>query len=295
MYRPPSLQALRALDAAARLRSYSRAAEELGVTHGAISHRIREVEERLGEPMFRRQGNGMEPTLAALRVLPAIRQSLDLIATIFPPPIAGPQVLRVGVLPSFAANWLVPRLDDFHTAHPGVTIALDARLEVSQIGPGGLDAAVRYGSGSWRGLTARRLVQETLFPACSPGYRERLGIERPEDLARCRLLRNSWQSWTAWFQQAGLPLAEPTQGMTYDDAGLMLDAAVAGHGVALVRKVISHDAIAARRLVRLSPVEIPYDGAYHYVTSAAEGLTGFASTAFGDWIANRLSQEFPSA
>ncbi len=294
MYRPPSLQALRALDAAARLRSYSRAAEELGVTHGAISHRIREVEERLGERMFRRQGNGMEPTLAALRVLPAVRQSLELIATVFPPPIAGPRLLRIGVLPSFAANWLVPRLDDFHTAHPGVTIALDARLEISPIGPGGLDAAVRYGSGSWPGLTARRLVQETLFPACSPDYRERLAIERPEDLARCRLLRNSWQSWTAWFQQAGLPLAEPTEGMTYNDAGLVLDAAVAGHGVALVRKVIAHDAIAAGRLVRLSPVEIPYDGAYHYVTPPAASDPASASAAFGEWIAARLRQEFSS-
>lgn len=123
MYRPPSLQASRALDAAERFRSYSRAATELGVTHGAISYRIRELEERLGEQLFVRRGNSMEPTSAARRILPAIRQSLGLIVSAFPPPApTGQQIIRVGVLPSFAAKWLVPRLGNFHMRHPDISV-----------------------------------------------------------------------------------------------------------------------------------------------------------------------------
>jgi LysR family glycine cleavage system transcriptional activator len=294
MYRPPSIQTLRALDAAERLRSFSRAAEELGVTHGAISHRVREIEARLGSTMFERRGNSMEPTVAAQQILPVIRQSLALIASVFPPPVEpGQQMLRIGILPSFAANWLVPRLDLFHIAHPDIAIALDARLEVSAIGAGGLDAAIRYGSGRWHGLTAERLLGDTVFPACSPDYKARMRIEGVADFARCHLLRNKWQPWTPWFQAAGTAMAEPADAPPYEDAGLMLDAAVAGHGIGLVRKVIAHDAIAAGRLIRLSPIEIPFEGAYHYVFPPAPSARSGAIAAFGAWLAQRLHAEFP--
>jgi LysR family transcriptional regulator, glycine cleavage system transcriptional activator len=293
MYRPPSLPALQALEAAARLHSFSRAARELGVTHGAISHRIREIEERLGKPMFVRRGNGMEPTPAAMGLLPAVRQSLELLGTIFPhPPKSGLKTIRIGVLPSFAAKWLVPRLDGFHTAFPWISVELDARMEISPLGPGGLDASIRWGQGGWQGLDVRRLIGETLFPACSPDYRRQWRIKEPSDFAHAKLLRNSWQPWLPWFHAAGLDMAEPIEGVVYHDAGLMLDAAVAGQGVALVRKVIAHDALACGDLVRLSPVEIPYDGAYHYVRPLAAGSAGVAVEAFGAWVMERLRQEF---
>ncbi|MGO4166616.1 LysR substrate-binding domain-containing protein [Novosphingobium sp. YAF33] len=297
MYRPPSLNTLRALVAAARHRSFTRAAEELGVTHGAISHRVREVEERLGEPMFERQGNSMQPTLAALRILPTVRQSLELIASVFPePPAAGHVVLKVAVLPSFASHWLVPRLAEFHESHPGIAIALDPRMDLSPVGPQGLDAAIRYGSGEWPGLVVERLMQDTVFPACSPAYRERMGIESEQDLGRCRFLRNSWQPWTPWFQRAGLALPEPADSQPYDDAGLLLEATAAGHGVALVRKVIAQDAIAAGRLVRLSAVEHPFEGAYHFVRHPGSPPARTAAVlAFAVWLKHRLDGEFTGA
>lgn len=293
MYRPPSIQTLQALEAAARLRSFSRAAQELGVTHGAISHRIRELEERLGTRLFERQGNSMEPTAAARRLLPVVRQSLQLIGSIFPAPAAARQVLRIGVLPSFAAHWLVPRLHAFHAAHPDVAIALDARLEVSPVGPGGVDAAIRYGAGHWPGLLAERLLEDRLFPACAPAYRDRIGIAGVQDLARCHLLRSSWQPWTPWFQLAGLALPEPADSEPYDDAGLQQDAAEAGHGVALVRRVIAHDALAGGRLVRLSPVELPFAGSYHFAHPPAPAGKAAALAAFGAWLTARLRQDFP--
>lgn len=295
MYRPPSLNTLRALEAAARHRSFTRAAEELGVTHGAISHRVREVEQRLDAAMFERRGNTMEPTQAARQILPTVRQSLELIASIFPPPAhAERQVLKIAVLPSFAAQWLVARLADFHETHPGISIALDARIDVSRIGADGADAAIRYGSGNWPGLAAERLLTDMLFPACSPEYRARLGIGSVADFARCRLLRNSWQTWTPWFQRAGLALPEPADSQPYDDAALMLEATIAGHGIALVRRVIAHDALEAGRLVRLSEVEIPFDGAYHFVWDAHAPKPRLdAIRAFGAWLSARLRAEFP--
>lgn len=293
MYRPPLIQTLRAFEAAARLQSFSRAAEELGLTHGAVSHRIRDIEERLGATMFERRGNGMEPTAAARQVLPVIRQSLALIASAFPVPAEdGQQVLRIGVLPSFAAHWLVPRLQNFHAAHPGIAVTLDARLEVSRIGPRGVDAAIRYGSGRWPGLLVERLIGDTLFPACSPDYQARMGIERADDLARCHLLRNSWHAWTPWFQKAGLTLAEPSDSVPFDDAGLMLDAVMAGHGVGLVRRIIAHDALESDRLTRLSPIEVPFEGAYHFVTTSHPVAKEQALASLQRWLGARLRLEF---
>lgn len=307
MYRPPSIQTLRALEAAARHGSFSRAAEELGITHGAISHRVREIEERLGTRMFDRRGNAMVPTAAARQMLPVVRQALDLIGSLFPPPVADRQLLRIGVLPSFAANWLVQRLDEFHDRHPHIAVSLDARLEVSVIGPGGVDAAIRHGHGDWPGLASDYLLQDWLFPVCSPAYRDRMAIAGIDDFARCRLLRKSWQPWMPWFHAAGLSLAEPHDTAPFDDAGLMLDAAAAGHGIALARAVIARDALAAGQLVRLSPIEIPFDGAYHYAWQASvdgranngKSNNGRSSNdrsgaiaAFGHWLKARLQQDF---
>jgi LysR family glycine cleavage system transcriptional activator len=293
MYRPPSLQTLRALEAAARLRSFSRAASELGVTHGAVSHRVREIERRLGTPMFERRGNTMEPTPAANQILAVVRQALELIGSVFPHPAAGGmRRLRVGILPSFA-RWLVPRLDVFHATHPGIVISLDARIEISDFATARLDAAIRYGQGAWPGLTAERLMTDPLFPACSPAYQRQMAVRDVGDFARCRLLRNTWQPWTPWFQAVGLALPEPADSMPFDDSGLLLDAAVAGHGIGLVRRVVAHDALDAGELVRLHPMDFPFSGYYHYVYGPGASESSPAILAFGRWLQARLLADFP--
>jgi LysR family glycine cleavage system transcriptional activator len=243
--------------------------------------------------MFERSGNRMEPTAAARQILPIIRQSLELIASAFPPPAsAREQVLRLGVLPSFAAKWLVPRLGDFHDANPGISIALDARLEVSTLGDGGLDAAIRYGAGDWPGMAATRLLADTLFPACAPAYRRRLGIQSVQDFSRCRLLRNSWVRWTPWLQAAGIVMPEPSDSVPYDDAGLMLDAVIAGQGIGLVRRVIAHDALASGHLVRLSDVEVPFAGAYYFVVPQNAKANSGGLDTFRAWLTERLMDDF---
>lgn len=160
----PSIPTLRAFEAAARYGSFSRAAEELGLTHGAISHRIREFEERLGERLFMRRGNRMEPTAAAGRYLASTRKALGLLAATFGTGVdASLKTIRIAVLPSFASHWLMPRLQQFQAQNSGIAVTLDARLEVVPLGRGHADVAIRQGNGDWPGTRTERLVSESLF------------------------------------------------------------------------------------------------------------------------------------
>lgn len=294
----PSLQTLRAFEAAVRHQSYSRAADELGLTHGAISHRIRELEARTGEVLFERSGNNMLPTNAARRMLPALRQAFDLLESLFPD--QGPReriTLKIGVLPSFAAYWLIPRLKFFREEQPDIAITLDARLELVPVGRGagggGVDAAIRFGQGEWPGVSAERLVSELLYPVCAPDYQRRLDIRVPADLERCQLLRHSWVPWSLWLRAAGLDWGEPLQAPAWDDAGHVLDAAVAGDGVALARSVLVEDAIAAGRLVRLFDIEVPAPGAYYYLRSPQHSRLDRGIEAFGGWLRRALENKTP--
>lgn len=288
----PSTQALRAFEAAARHHSFSRAAQELGVTHGAISHRIRKLEEMAGAPLFERDGNRMLPTPMGRGYLHTVRQALDLMGSLFPEAArGGPQKLRISVLPSFASHWLIPRLQGFHDAHPDSIVELDARLDLAKIGPGHVDAAIRHGRGVWPSYRAEKLIDETVFPVCSPTYRAALGIEKPFDLARCRLLRHSFRPWKPWFTAAGLDLPEPGQSITYDDAGLLLDAAIAGDGVVLTRRILASGAMARGQLVRLFAVDMPSSEGYFFVRPRQRSPLDPALDHLAHWLAERLHEE----
>lgn len=261
----PSLQTLRALEAAARLGSYSAAAAELGLTHGAVSHRLRALEETLGQALFVRRGNGMLPTPETLRLLVPVREALDCLARAFPDPSVRPQVVRISLLPSMASRWLMPRVGRFRVANPAIDLRIDARLELASIAPGGVDCAIRYGSGNWPDAEVLKLGDEWLFPVCSPTYRNRIGIAQPADLLRASLLRHDRQSWLAWLGIAGLDVPEPDAGPLFSDTNLMLDAAIAGDGVALARSRIVAGDIASGRLVRLFDSAVKDDHAYYFL------------------------------
>jgi len=289
----PSTQALRAFEAAARHHSFSRAAQELGVTHGAISHRIRKLEEMAGAPLFERDGNRMLPTSVGRRYLHTVRQALDLMGSLFPEAVReGPRKLRISVLPSFASHWLIPRLQGFHDAHPNNLVELDAKLDLAKIGPGHVDAAIRHGRGVWPGYRADKLIDETVFPVCSPTYRAAMGIEAPSDLARCRLLRHSFRPWKPWFTAAGLDLREPGQSVTYDDAGLLLDAAIAGDGVVLTRRILASGAMARGQLVRLFDVDMPSGEGYFFVRARQRSALDPALDHLARWLGEQLHKEF---
>lgn len=261
----PSIQTLRALEAAARLGSYSRAAAELGVTHGAISHRLRALECALGFALFTRDGNGMRPTPEALRLLVPVSQALKLLGTTFPERVARSQVLRLSLLPSMASRWLMPRIGQFRTENPEIDLRIDARLEFAPLNGGGMDCSIRYGLGNWLDVQSTYLGDEVLFPVCSPEYRERMRIVRPTDIVRACLLRHDRQTWRPWLDAAGVDTADPDATPLFSDTNLMLDAAIAGDGIALARARIVANDIASHRLIRLFDVEVRDRYAYYFI------------------------------
>ena len=168
----PSLQTLRAFEAAGRHQSYSGAGQELGLTHSAISHRIRDLENLTGSRLFVREGNRMVPTKEGARLLRQVRNALGLLESIFRETRSrASRRITISVFPAFASCWLVPRLAAFRAEHPEVDLALSLSSEIVKLGSG-LDAAIRYGGGSWPDTDSRRLAGEWLIPVCTPEYAE---------------------------------------------------------------------------------------------------------------------------
>jgi LysR family glycine cleavage system transcriptional activator len=286
----PSIQTLRAFEAACRLQNYSRVADELGLTHGAISHRIRELEERLGAQLFARQAGKMVPTVPARQLLARIRPALSILENSFETaPSARPRALRISVLPGFAARWLVARLDGFRKAHPQIALNVTADVALADLSETGSDAAIRYGLGDWPGTQSERLGPERLFPVCSPDYRESVGIKEPDDLRGCVLLRHTWQAWGVWLEAAGLDMDEPPDAPVYSESDLLLKAAEAGQGVALARGLLAHDELRSGRLVRLFDIEVPDPYSYFLVWNPRSRCVADVR-AFGDWLQEAIRE-----
>lgn len=297
----PPIQSLRAFEAAARHLNYSRAAEELFLTHGAISHHIGRLEQELGGVrLFVRDGQRMLLTDAGQVFVMEVRQGLLLLAGAMenartrPRRHAANRALSVSVLPSLAARWLVPRLASFQDRHPTIDIAIHPTSSLAALdGRDGIDLAIRYGPGTWSGLHASPLMRSFIFPVCSPAFLARTGIVSPRDLATSTLLRNPRQKWRPWFLAAGLDVPEPVQGPVYDDAGLLLQAAAAGQGIALARSALAYDDLAAGRLVRLSETEI--EDEYGWFLVWREPLRGdrIVFDAFTAWLRQEVQPQSP--
>jgi len=283
--RLPPLSALRPFEAAARLESFSRAAEELHLTHGAISHQMKALEASLGAPLFRREGRKLLLTDAGQRFASRLRDLLgDLGAAVAEvTQRRDQQELTISVLPSFASLWLIPRLARFHAAHPEIDVNIRATQALAEFGADGVDLAIRIGGGDWPGLVAEKLFDEEVFPVASPRLDGGALPKRPEGLARAVLLRSERQPWTPWFRAMGLDWPEPSRGPIYSDETLLIQAAAEGIGVALARGALVAADLAAGRLIRLFPKRVPSRAAYYLVyPRAAAGLPRVR--AFREWI-----------
>lgn len=284
--RVPPLPALRAFESVARQGSLRLAAEELNVTQGAVSHQIRFLQQTLGVELLVRQGRGVVLTPAGQRLAPALGDALARLAQVVDAvrPDAQDKPLRISVLPSFAAKWLLPRLSAFMAAHPDIALTLDANVNVVNLHNTGIDLAFRYGPGQWPGVQAERLMGEEMLAVCSPLYRHGKLPTRPRDLLRHPLLRDeSARAWHDWFRAAGVNGTVPKPAMAYSDAGLLLQAVLAGQGVALVRSVLAHDDIAAGRLSVLPGPRLPAAYAYYVVTDLRDTLPPNGQV-FVDWV-----------
>jgi len=262
------MMALRALEAAVRHRSYTRAAAELNVTHGAVSQHMRRLEEQLGTRLFQRRGNGMEPLPVAARIATSVGAAMALLERAIEE--AGTdralQPLVVSVEQGFARRWLMPRVMRLRgdIGEPDLELRLENRL--ADLVGDGVDAAVRYGNGEWPGCEAARLFGVRLFPVCSPAFLERHPLARLEDLYEMPLLRHThplW-SWPHWFRAQAMP-PPPDRGMMFDDSSLMLDAAAQGAGVALARDRLVEGDLASGRLVRPIAAEAESSWGYFFV------------------------------
>lgn len=294
MKRLPSMQTLRAFEAAARHENYSAAAEELGVTHGAISHRIRELEAQLGVTLFRRAGRVMTPSREAVTLLAQVREALEMLTRALPAARGAPGRLVIAIHPSLATRWLVPRLGSFARRHPRATVEVRSTADLQDFLAQGVDVAIRYGAGEWPNAARERLAGEVLFPVCSPAYRDGQRLAKPSDLARCRLLRHAWQPWSPWLRAARVRLGEPTEGLILSDTAMLLEAAAAGEGVALARSLFALDDLASGRLVRLFETSVADTFSYYVLWHAGAPL-GTLAAAFRDWLREELLTEAPRA
>lgn len=284
----PNLAALRAFDAAARYECFSRAAEEIHVTPGAVSHQVRALEEELGLRLFIRHGKRISVTETGQRFAATIRKSLSEIALAAEHlrSLNRQQRLVISSTPSFASRWLAPRLWKFIDANPEIEVVLQSGSHLSDLRLDGVDVGLRFGRGNYAGVVVDKLTDDYYYPVASPAYRTQRGRKpaKPADLAQCTLLRmDTRESWQPWLKLAGLDLPEPTGGLVIEDSSLTLRQAAEGGGVALTRHVIASQEIAAGELVRLFDVALKAGDAYYFV-HLPEGMEKPAIAAFKAWI-----------
>jgi LysR family glycine cleavage system transcriptional activator len=288
--RLPSLNGLRAFEAAARHLSFTNAASELNVTQTAISHQIRRLEEELGIRLFVRQNRALTLTPEARDYLPGVRAAFnDLrLATDRLLRKDNDHVLTISTLASLAAKWLLPRLSSFQTAHPGIDVRITTSSALVDFKSGDVDAAIRYGRGHWPGVRADWLTADDLFPVCSPALLQgSKPLKSPQDLAHHTLLHSSGgydDDWRLWLTAAGLPTdISRLPGQTFDLILVTVQAAIDGFGVAMGRTSYVEADIAAGRLVVPFKIALPADAGFYLVSPAARADPPKLA-AFRQWL-----------
>ena len=290
----PSLNGLRAFEAAARHLSFTRAAAELSVTQTAVSHQIRRLEEQLGKRLFVRRSRALALTRAAEEYLPAIRTAFDDLrratARLQRPDREG--LLTVSTTASLAAKWLVTRVASFQEAHPGIEVRITTSTHLVDFQREEVDVAVRYGRGNWPGLRTQWLMAEDIFPVCSPALMKGAKpLHRPADLAHHTLLHTTVarEDWRLWLTAAGLPVSLATRrGLSFDLGFMALQAAIDGLGVALGRTRLVDADIAAGRLVVPFDVVLPADAGY-YIVVPEETADAAKIVLFRDWLTQSVT------
>jgi LysR family glycine cleavage system transcriptional activator len=291
--RTPPLQSLRACEAAARLGSFTRAAEELGLTQGAVSHHVKALEGELGVPLFLRLPRKTVATAEGRRLAEAVRAGLERIAEAAASLKSerDERALTVSVLPGFAVKWLFPRLISFDQRHPEIRVSISASAELADFAAGEADLAIRYGRGRYAGLLVERILDDEMFPVCSPALAAgNPPLNRPEDLARHVLLHDDIPAvdgvrpgWRLWLERVGAGQVAPAANRQFGQSNMVLQAAMAGLGVALGRGALVADDLAQGRLVRPFGPAVPSGFAY-YVVCPHQAAESPKVAAFRAWL-----------
>ncbi len=288
----PSLQALACFEAAARHESYTRAAQELALTQGAVSRQITALEEFLGQNLFRRTRHGVALTERgrdyAAQVAPRLQaleqDTLDAMST-----HGSGGVLHLAAIPTFATRWLIPRLPQFHARHPDITVHIDTRTRPFLFADSGFDAALFAGTpeqiAAWAGTSATRLMAEVVLPVCSPALLAGSSTGSAAALATLPLLQQSTRpnAWRQWFEAAGIPQANALAGARFEQFSMTAAAAACGMGVALVPRLLIDAELARGELVVACDLALPEDRAV-YLLQPQRGDARPALATFAAWL-----------
>lgn len=301
--RIPPTSALRALEAAARHLSYTRAAAELFVTPSAVSHQIKHLEELWELKLFERKGRRLVLTEPGHAVVPIVREFIRRLTqtlTEFTETEENTTTLRITLLQSFAFKWLVPRLGHFNHEYPEINVWISTSDELVDFDSKNADIGIRLGYGNWSNLYEERLLSEYVFPVCSRHFLEKYGVPaRPEDLLNLPLLRRNavdiLQRWRDWFKDAGVVIHTMPKGTQFPQTSLALQAAIDAQGVALARSAHVLDDVKAGRLVRLFPEVKSKSNLSYFFVCIPGRETEPQIVAFRTWLkreAKQSEQEF---
>jgi LysR family glycine cleavage system transcriptional activator len=295
----PPLNALRAFEAAARHLSLSLAANELNVTPAAISHQVRLLEDHIGLPVFERNGRGLVLTDAGAAGLRDLREAfahlsaaMDAIGS-----LGETGTLSVSVAPSFAAKWLLPRLDSFEREHPEIDVHVSASMQLADFARDRVDVAIRYGAGGYSDVFFEKLLTETVVPVCSPELLGGKTLRSAREVVSLTLLHDdspdndpSCPNWDMWLRAAGVDDVDVDRGPRFNQASLVIEAAILGRGVALAKSTLAAADLQAGRLVRPIQTERRVDFAYYFVAPRAK-LNLPKVGYFRDWLRRQADTE----
>lgn len=283
----PPLTTLRSFEAAARLASFSKAAEELSVTHGAVSRAIRQLEDTIGLKLFVRRTRQVVLTPTGASYAAGVREALEKLsaATLALARDEAKGDLNVSTLDSFAAKWLVPRLFRFRRLHPQIDVRLETSQREANFETDGIDISVRFGFGQYPGLASSLLMEEQVFPVCRPHFLEGLHpLREPRDLAHHTLIHDDYAvSWAMWLKAAGVADVDPNRGPIFLSSDLAIQAAIQGDGIVLARSALVEDDLLAGRLVKPFELSLPGVMAY-FVVCPHRSLERKKVLAFRDWL-----------
>ncbi len=297
----PPLNGLKAFEAAARHRSFTGAARELHVTQAAVSQQVKLLEQHLGLGLFRRSPRGLTLTEAGQTLLPKLTSAFDLIQAAARDAYDQERhgALTVRVPSSLSILWLAPRIDRFHALYPNIDLRLTALGQAADFSRDDIDLEIRYGFGDWAGLDAVLLLNEHVFPVCSPTL---LHTDPPlqslADLGNTSLIHVTGyphyaEDWPLWLEQAGLDDQPQPRSYAFDQSAMALQAAVQGAGVALGRSPLVEGDLSSGRLVAPFEFRLPGRGAYwivHPTTNRARPRV----VAFRDWLLAEAAASTPA-
>jgi DNA-binding transcriptional LysR family regulator len=280
----PSLNALRAFEAAARHCSFSQASQELHVTAAAVSHQVKALEIHLGVELFRRLPRALHLTAEGERLLPALRDSFDRLSRATEDiRLRGARGrLSISAVTTFALSWLVRHLSDFTERHPGIEVDLVATIQMTDFSRDDVDVAIRYGRGRWEGTRQDKLIDDVATPLC--GMRWKSHLATPRDLAETPLLDIKGHGiWRTWLDAAGLASLPFSPAQVFDSSRVAIEAAMAGAGIAVGNPALHLDMLEERRLVQPFDLAVPSGDSYWLVCPAVSSELPKIS-AFREWL-----------